>query len=1282
MITKMKLNKLIFISILLLSFPSMGQLKLPRLISDGMVLQRDAENRIWGWAAPQEQVSIVFMNSTYHITAGENGEWKLILPKLSAGGPYEMQVSAGHSITIHDIMIGDVWVCSGQSNMELNMQRASPLYGPEIAASENPYIRYFEVPDKYDFRSPQKDVPSGQWVQANPENILRFSAVAYFFGKALYEKYQVPIGLIQSALGGSPAESWMSEEALKTFPEHYAETQRFKDATLIEQIRNEDKTRMNTWYTQLRQKDEGYKNPEKPWTGAEFDPSDWPVMQIPGYWADDSLGFVNGVVWFRKEIKIPSSMIGKPARLNLGRIVDADSVFFNGIFVGTTSYQYPPRRYTIPPTVLKEGKNSIVVRVINERGRGGFVVDKPYELVVGNEMIDLTGNWYYKLGAELEFLRGQTFIRWKPTGLFNAMLAPLLNYRIKGVIWYQGEANAGRPVEYRQLFPALIEDWRNNWNQGDFPFLFVQLPNFMEPKPEPSESHWALLREAQLNTLSLPNTAMAVAIDIGEWNDIHPLNKKDVGQRLALAAQKVAYGDENVVYSGPIYESMKIDGNKILLTLSHIGGGLMAQGGGELKGFAICGNDRHFVWAQAMIEGERIVVWNEDIANPVAVRYAWADNPEGASLYNVEGLPASPFRTDSYTSPDILSDYPITPVPFTDITLTDHFWSKRIETNRTVTIPFGLNKCEEEGRIRNFSKAAGLMEGEYEGKMPFDDTDVYKIIEGASYSLTVHPDDVLEKYIDGIIAKIAAAQEDDGYLCTWKTLDPKTTPASWVEPGPRWHDLGASHELYNAGHMYEAAFAHYQATGKRNFLDIAMKNADLIAETFGPGKNLTPPGHQVIETGLVKLYRATHDEKYLDLAKFFLDQRGNAEGHELYGPYSQDHTPVVQQDEAVGHAVRAVYMYAGMADIAGITQDLEYLNAIDKIWDNVVSKKIYITGGIGASRRGEAFGDNYELPNQTSYNETCAAIGNIYWNHRMFLLHGDAKYIDVLERTLYNGMISGVSLTGDLFFYPNPLESDGKYKFNIGKLGRQPWFDCSCCPSNVIRFIPSVAKYIYAHSGENLYVNLFIAGKAGIVMGQTPVQIRQETMYPWDGKIVLKVDPEGGKRFALNIRIPCWVTDRPLPGDLYYYLDEDPGDVTLTVNGEPVDLNMKNGFAVIERQWTQGDVVELNLPMQVRVVAADGNVKEVENKVALMRGPLVYCAEEVDNGRSVLDMRIPDESEFQAEYKSELLSGVTVLKGIVLNKSGRKRKLTAIPYYAWAHRGNGKMAVWLPRNKR
>ncbi|MBN1887840.1 MAG: glycoside hydrolase family 127 protein [Thermoflexales bacterium] len=628
--------------------------------------------------------------------------------------------------------------------------------------------------------------------------------------------------------------------------------------------------------------------------------------------------------------------------------------------------------------------------------------------------------------------------------------------------------------------------------------------------------------------------------------------------------------------------------------------------------------------------------------------------------------------------------YLITPISLVDVTLTDDFWARRIETNRAVTIPFGFKKCEEEGRIRNFEKAGGLLDGEYEGKMPFDDSDVYKIIEGASYSLSTYPDHELECYMDDIIRKIAAAQEEDGYLCTWKTISPNTSPAAWVKPGPRWYYLRFSHELYNLGHLYEATYAHYYATGKSNLLNIALKSADLIVETFGPGKKLDVPGHQIIETGLVKLYKITQQQKYLDMAKFFLDQRGNAEGgRELSGPYSQDHKPVVEQDEAVGHAVRAVYMYTGMADIAGIMHDASYLNAIDRLWENVVSKKLYLTGGIGARHQGEAFGDDYELPNLTAYNETCAAIGNIYWNHRMFLLHGHAKYIDVLERSLYNGMISGVALSGDLFFYPNCLESDGKYAFNMGALTRQPWFDCSCCPSNIMRFIPSVPGYVYAVRNNSLYVNLFMSGKAHVQMDHTTVEITQETLYPWEGKIVIELNPETNARFAVNIRIPGWTSAWPLPNDLYAYLNASPENVTLKLNGQAIDLHMEKGFAVIDREWSKGDIVELNLPMPVRRVVSHEQVAENRNKVALVRGPLVYCAEGVDNDGHVLDLVIPDDAElgavvFDRRCQQDLLGGVTVITGKVSDKSGKTRKLVAIPYYAWSHRGPGEMIVWFP----
>jgi sialate O-acetylesterase len=632
------------LSLVLIVHQAFGQVKLPRLVSDGMVLQQNTNVKIWGWAAAEEKVSLGFEGKSYSTAANKDGKWSVELAPLKAGGPYTMEITASNHITLKNIMVGEVWLCSGQSNMELSMASVSPIYETEIANSDNPNIRQFIVPQKYDFNKPLDDLAQGTWQTANPQSILKFSAVAYFFSKELYEKYHVPVGVINASLGGSPAESWISEGALKKFPKYYEEAQQFKDSLLIKQIEQKDETRTNAWYAKLQEDDLGYKDSHNPWYKSDINTSDWSTMQLPGYWFKGKLGPVNGVVWFRKDITVPASMVGKPVKLNMGRIVDADSVFVNGVFVGTTSYQYPQRRYVIPYNVLKEGKNTIVVRVISNIGNGGFVEDKPYELVAGNQKINLKGEWKYKLGAKMNPLEGPTFIRWKPVGLYNAMIAPLLNYTIKGVVWYQGESNTDRAAEYSDLLTTLINDWRAHWNEGNFPFLIVQLPNFMEAKKEPSESDWALLREAQLKTLSVPNTGLAVAIDLGEWNDIHPLDKKDVGKRLVLAAQKIAYGDNKVVYSGPIYKSMKIEGNKIILSFTNIGSGLVAKGG-ELKQFAIAGNDDHFVWAKATIEKDKVVVWSDNVPNPVAVRYAWADNPEGANLYNAEGLPASPFRT-------------------------------------------------------------------------------------------------------------------------------------------------------------------------------------------------------------------------------------------------------------------------------------------------------------------------------------------------------------------------------------------------------------------------------------------------------------------------------------------------------------------------------------------------------------------------------------------------------------------------------------------------------------
>ncbi len=629
-------------------------------------------------------------------------------------------------------------------------------------------------------------------------------------------------------------------------------------------------------------------------------------------------------------------------------------------------------------------------------------------------------------------------------------------------------------------------------------------------------------------------------------------------------------------------------------------------------------------------------------------------------------------------------DYPFQPVPFTAVKITDEFWAPRIETNRTVTIPHAFQKCEETGRVDNFAIAGGRKQGGQRGSYPFDDTDIYKTLEGASYALMVKPDPELDKYLDGLIDLLAAAQEEDGYLYTART-NRADHLKNWFGD-ERWANLSSSHELYNAGHLYEAAAAHYQATGKRNLLDIALKNADLVGKVFGPGKRQESPGHQVIEMGLVKLYRATGERKYLDLAQFFLDVRGKPlDGRKLGGKYNQDHTPVIEQDEAVGHAVRASYMYSGMADIAALTGDEDYLEAINRIWDNVVSKKLYLTGGIGAKSSGEAFGENYELPNMSAYNETCAAIGNVFWNLRLFLLHGEAKYIDVMERTLYNGLLSGVSLGGTKFFYPNPLESVGQHE-------RSPWFGCACCPGNMTRFIASVPGYVYAHSGRNLYVNLYVANEATVEMEKSTVNIAQETRYPWDGAVKIRVAPQNKKeKFTVCLRIPGWAQDKPVPSDLYRYQNSKEQEIRLKVNGESVPLNMDKGYARIQRTWEQGDTIELNLPMPVRRVVAHESVEADRGKVALERGPIVYCVEWPDNpGGHVRNLLLPDEAPLGIKFRPDLLRGVQVITGKAMAfKVGEDKEtlekaeqdFLAIPYYAWAHRGKGEMAVWLAREE-
>ena len=644
-----------------------------------------------------------------------------------------------------------------------------------------------------------------------------------------------------------------------------------------------------------------------------------------------------------------------------------------------------------------------------------------------------------------------------------------------------------------------------------------------------------------------------------------------------------------------------------------------------------------------------------------------------ATLLAVLALPVVGKTTKSHHG------YPIDPVPFTSVKVTDDFWGQRLKASREVTIPLAFSKCEETGRYENFVKAAHPSDTITVGGLAFDDTDVYKTIEGASYLLQTYPDKRLENYIDSVLVIVAAAQEPDGYLYTSRTMNPKH-PHEWAG-SKRWESVEElSHEFYNLGHMVEGAIAHYQATGKRNFLDIAMKYADCVCREIGdnPGQVARVPGHQIAEMALAKLYLVTGDKKYLDQAKYFLDKRGYTSRTD---EYSQAHKPVVEQDEAVGHAVRAAYMYAGMADVAALTGDTAYINAIDRIWDNIVGKKYYITGGIGATSNGEAFGANYELPNMSAYCETCAAIGNVYVNHRLFLLHGDSKYYDVLERTLYNGLISGVALDGGAFFYPNPLESMGQHQ-------RQPWFGCACCPSNIARFIPSLPGYVYAVKGDDVYVNLFMSNTADLDVDGKKVVLSQETNYPWNGNITVTVDQNKAGLFDLKLRIPGWVKNKPVPSDLYTYTDGKRLGYTVMVNGKPADGELtSDGYYTISRKWKKGDKVELHLDMEPRTVKAHAKVEADKGRIAVERGPIVYCAEWPDNDFDVLSIFVNQKPQFTLTEKPDLLEGIVELttdgQTLAYDDKGRLTvkdvKLNLIPYYAWCHRGSGNMAVWLPQ---
>lgn len=617
-------------------------------------------------------------------------------------------------------------------------------------------------------------------------------------------------------------------------------------------------------------------------------------------------------------------------------------------------------------------------------------------------------------------------------------------------------------------------------------------------------------------------------------------------------------------------------------------------------------------------------------------------------------------------------DYAITPVNIQNVKLTDKFWLPIIKKVQEKTIEYAIHKCEEEGRLDNFLIAGKQKEGFVKGQMPFDDTDVYKIIEGASNTLISEPNPKLEQLLDSLISIVKIGQEKDGYLTTWRTINPAKPPAPWVPviEGKRWESLQISHELYNSGHLIEAAVVHFKATGKRNFLDIATKNADLLVRTFGAGKEQVQgvPGHQIVETGLVKLYQLTNNKAYLNLAKYFLDNRGNSKNHQLYGAYSQDDIPVIQQKEAVGHAVRAVYMYAGMTDIAAIENDTTYYNAVNKIWGNVVNKKIYITGGIGSRPEGEAFGDNYELPNLTGYNETCAAIGNVYWNHRLHNISGNAAYFDVIERTLYNGLISGLSIDGKKFFYPNALESDGVYKFNRGACTRQSWFDCSCCPTNLIRFIPSIPGLIYSTTKEVLYVNLYASNRANIALENNNLEISQKTNYPWDGKVTISVAPETATNFTLKLRIPSWARNQVLPGDLYHYKTFSSAITKVYIDGKSLTYKEDNGYITITRKWKKGETILLNFPMEVKEIITNEKVESNRGKVSLEYGPIVYAIEETDNPKAFDKITIDTNDTFKVVKEPTLLEGINAIQ---------TNKMKAIPYYLWSNRGVGKMKVWI-----
>jgi sialate O-acetylesterase len=642
----MKLLKLPLLLCLLFCFGTQAQISLPKLISDNIVLQRDQPIKIWGWASPNEKLTVLFNKKTFKTTTSENGKWELLLPAQSAGTAYKMVLKGKNEITINNIAFGDVWLCSGQSNMTVTMERVKERFPEDIESANYPDIRYFFVPTLTNLNTPKDDFPQGEWKTANPNDITSFGALAYFFARDIYTKYQVPIGIINSSVGGTPIEAWISENGYKNLPDIQKTIAQNKDSSYVNSLNRRPST------TILNSPKINDLGSIEHWENPNYIPKGWRNFNIPGYWEDQGLKDLNGVVWFRREFEVPKSWLGKSIKLFMGRIVDADEMYVNGKKIGNITYQYPPRRYEIPADLLKEGKNIFVIKVTNTSGKGGFVPDKNYSMTVNGEVIDLKGTWQYKVGEAYQPQKNSGFgggmvQQNQPTALYNAMIAPILPLKIKGILWYQGESNTGNPEKYDVLMPTLITDWRNLWKDEKLPFFAVQLANFQDINYTPSESNWARLREAQNQALKLPNTAVTVTIDLGEWNDIHPLNKKDIGKRLAFAAENIAYNDKKVIYSGPTFKSQTIENGKIILTFDNVGEGITLKDGEELRWFSIADYDKKFVWAKTRIVGKnQIEVWNEDLKSPKYVRYAWQDNPEGVNFYNSANLPASPFRTD------------------------------------------------------------------------------------------------------------------------------------------------------------------------------------------------------------------------------------------------------------------------------------------------------------------------------------------------------------------------------------------------------------------------------------------------------------------------------------------------------------------------------------------------------------------------------------------------------------------------------------------------------------